>query len=157
MRSLISMPQSLSNILIHTVFSTKNRHPFLSERLLREEMHRYVGGILIELDCAPLIVGGVGDHVHFLCNLSRTCELAVMVKEVKRASSVWVKTKAPNLSDFTWQSGYGIFSIGFSQIESVRRYIADQEKHHEKISFQDEFRQLLDRYEIKYDERYVWD
>jgi REP element-mobilizing transposase RayT len=99
----------------------------------------------------------VEDHVHLLCALSRTCDAAAMVKEVKRGSSLWLKTKSPDLADFAWQNGYGIFSIGFSQIESVREYIAGQEEHHRKVSFQDEFRQLLRRYEIEFDERYVWD
>ena len=137
------MPQSLAKILIHTVFSTKERRPFLHNHPLREELHRYLGGILSNLECQPIIVGGVEDHVHLLCALSRTCEPAELVKEVKRSSSIWLKTKSPDLHDFAWQSGYGMFSIGFSQIESVRNYIATQEEHHRKVSFQDEFRQLL--------------
>jgi REP element-mobilizing transposase RayT len=151
------MSQSLAKILIHTVFSTKERRPFLHDRPLREELHRYLGGILSNLECQPIIVGGVEDHVHLLCALSRTCEPAELVKEAKRGSSIWLKTKSPDLHDFAWQSGYGMFSIGFSQIESVRNYIAAQEEHHRKVSFQDEFRQLLQRYEIEFDERYVWD
>jgi REP element-mobilizing transposase RayT len=151
------MPQSLAKILVHTVFSTKDRRPFLRGKILHEELHRYLGGILTNLDCQPVIVGGVEDHVHLLCALSRTCEVAAMVKEVKRGSSLWLKTKGSDLSDFAWQNGYGIFSIGFSQIESVRNYIAGQEEHHRQISFQDEFRQLLARYEIEFDERHVWD
>lgn len=151
------MPQSLAKILVHTVFSTKERRPFLRDRALREETHHYLGGILKNLDCQPIMVGGVEDHVHFLCALSRTCEAAAMVKEVKRGSSLWIKTKSQELPDFAWQNGYGIFSIGYSQIESVRDYIASQEAHHRKISFQDEFRLLLKRYHIEFDERYVWD
>ncbi len=151
------VPQSLAKILVHTVFSTKDRRPFLRDKPLRDELHRYVGGILTNLECQPIIVGGVEDHVHLLCALSRTCDAAAMVKEVKRGSSLWLKTKSPDLADFAWQNGYGIFSIGFSQIESVREYIAGQEEHHRKVSFQDEFRQLLRRYEIEFDERYVWD
>jgi REP element-mobilizing transposase RayT len=151
------MPQSLAKILVHTVFSTKDRRPFLRERSLREELQRYLGGILTHLDCQPIIVGGVEDHVHLLSALSRTCDASEMVKEVKRGSSLWVKTKSPDLRNFAWQSGYGIFSIGFSQIGTVRNYIARQEEHHRKVSFQEEFRQLLQRYEIEFDERYVWD
>jgi REP element-mobilizing transposase RayT len=151
------MPQSLAKILVHTVFSTKERRPFLRDPALRDELHRYIGGILANLDCQPVIVGGVEDHVHFLCALSRTCDAASMVKEVKRSSSLWIKTKAADMQDFAWQNGYGIFSIGFSQIETVREYIGGQEEHHRKISFQDEFRQLLRRYQIEFDERYVWD
>jgi putative transposase len=151
------MSQSLAKILVHAVFSTKDRRPFLHDKTLREELHRYLGGILANLDCQPIIVGGVEDHVHLLCALSRTCEAATMVKEVKRGSSLWVKTKSPDLRDFAWQNDYGIFSIGFSQIASVRSYISGQEEHHRKVSFQDELRLFLKRYEIKFDERYVWD
>ena len=151
------MPQSLAKILVHTVFSTKDRRSFLRDKIPREELHRYLGGILTNLDCQPIIIGGVEDHVHLLCALSRTCEAATMVKEVKRGSSLWLKTKSADLADFAWQNGYGIFSIGFSQVESVRHYIAGQEENHREISFQDEFRQLLARYEIEFDERYVWD
>ena len=151
------MPQSLAKILVHTVFSTKDRRPLLRDRALRRELHRYLGGILANLDCQPIIVGGVEDHVHLLSSLSRTHAAAEVIKEVKRSSSLWLKTKSSDLADFAWQNGYGIFSIGYSQIEPVREYIAGQEAHHRKVSFQDEFRQLLKRYEIEFDERYVWD
>jgi putative transposase len=104
-----------------------------------------------------MIVGGVEDHVHLLANLARTCQAAEMVKEVKRGSSLWIKEQDAGLRDFAWQNGYGMFSIGFSQLEEVRRYIAGQEEHHRNVSFQDEFRRLLQRYEIPYDDRYVWD
>jgi len=144
-------------ILVHTVFSTKDRSPLLRDYDLREQLHRYLGGILSKLDCQPIIVGGVDDHVHFLCSLSRTRDPSAMVKEVKRGSSLWLKGKGPELSGFAWQSGYGIFSIGVSQIESVRAYIAQQEEHHKKVSFQDEYRLFLRKYEIPFDERHVWD
>ena len=151
------MPQSLAKILLHVVFSTKERRPLLRDRAFREEMHHYLGGILKGLDCPPIIVGGVEDHVHFLCVLSRTCAPADLVKEVKRSSSLWIKTRAPEFADFAWQSGYGVFSIGHSQIEEVRRYIESQEEHHHKLTFQDEFRRLLQRYELTFDEAYGWD
>jgi putative transposase len=151
------MPQSLAKILVHAVFSTKERRPFLREALLRDELHRYLGGILANLDCQPIIVGGVEDHVHTLFALSRTNTAAEVLKEVKRSSSLWIKTKSPGLGDFAWQNGYGIFSIGFSQIETVRAYINNQEEHHRNMTFQDEFRAFLKRYEVEFDERYVWD
>jgi REP element-mobilizing transposase RayT len=124
---------------------------------LREELHRYVGGIQANLDCQPILVGGVEDHVHLLSALSRTRSPAEMVKEVKRGSSLWLKTKSQDLRSFLWQNGYGMFSVGFSQIGVVKKYIAGQEEHHRKVSFQDELRQLLKRYEIEFEERYVWD
>jgi REP element-mobilizing transposase RayT len=150
------MAQSLAQILVHTVFSTKDRRPFLRDPALRQELHAYLGGILRHLECPPLIVGGVEDHVHMLSSLSRTLSGAEMVKEVKRASSLWIKEKASALQDFAWQGGYGMFSIGFSQVEQVRRYIARQADHHRKFTFQDELRRLLERYQVSYDERYVW-
>jgi REP element-mobilizing transposase RayT len=150
------MAQSLAQILVHTVFSTKDRRPFLRDPALRQELHAYLGGILRHLECPPLIVGGVEDHVHMLSSLSRTLSGAEMVKEVKRASSLWIKEKASDLQDFAWQGGYGMFSIGFSQVEQVRRYIARQADHHRKFTFQDELRRLLERYQVSYDERYVW-
>jgi REP element-mobilizing transposase RayT len=151
------MPQSLSNILVHTVFSTRDRHPFLQDQPLREELHRYLGGILVNLSCPPLIIGGIGDHVHLLHRLSRTTDAASVVKEIKRGSSIWLKTKSPNLKDFAWQSGYGIFSIGITELDTVRNYIASQEEHHRTVSFQDELRDMLKRHGIDFDERYVWD
>jgi putative transposase len=151
------MPQSLAKILVHVVFSTKERRPFLRDAALREETHHYLGGILKNLECQPIIVGGMEDHVHLLASLSRTHTAAEMVKEAKRGSSLWIKERDAAMRDFCWQNGYGMFSVGFSQIEDVRLYIAQQEQHHRKLSFQDEFRLLLKRYEIPFDERYVWD
>jgi putative transposase len=143
------MPQSLSNLLVHTVFSTKHRHPFLHDKELRTELHRYLGGVLTNLNCPPLMVGGTEDHVHILSNLA--------IKELKRSSSIWLKTKSPQMEEFAWQGGYGIFSIGYVEIEAVRTYISKQEEHHRKISFQDELRQLLNNQKIAFDERYIWD
>ncbi len=151
------MAQSLAKILLHLVFSTKERRPFLKDQALREELHRYLGGILTNLECQPLIIGGVEDHVHVLFAHSRTAMVADVVKELKRGSTVWLKPKSPALAEFAWQNGYGVFSIGQSQLEDVRAYIAVQEEHHRKIPFQEEFRRLLQRYEIAFDERYVWD
>jgi REP element-mobilizing transposase RayT len=151
------MPQSLAKILVHTVFSTKDRRPFLRGKSLRDELHHYLGGILTNHDCQPIIVGGVEDHIHLLSTLARTSDAAEMVKEVKRGSSLWLKTKTPDLHDFAWQNDYGIFSIGFSQVETVKNYIANQAEHHRKVSFQSEFRELLRKYAIEFDERYLWD
>jgi putative transposase len=127
------MPQSLANILVHTIFSTKDRQPFLRDRALREELHRYLGGILTNLACPPIKIGGVEDHVHLLSALSRTCEPAAMVKELKRSSSLWLRTRSPDLKNFAWQRGYGMFSIGFSQIKMTRHYIERQEEHHRTV------------------------
>ena len=151
------MAQSLAKILVHTVFSTKERRPFLRDAALRDELHRYLGGILMNLDCQPVIAGGVEDHVHLLCALSKTRDAAAMVKEVKRGSSIWLKTKGPDLSDFAWQNGYGAFSVGPSDLEALRSYIDAQEEHHRKHTFQEEYRAFLKKYGVEFDERYIWD
>jgi len=151
------MPQSLAKILIHTVFSTKERLQLLQGKSLQNDIHGYLGGICKKLNCLPISIGGVEDHVHILSTLSRTCEQANFVKELKRGSSIWIKSLDRKLKNFAWQSGYGAFSIGFSQIKSVQEYIQNQELHHMKMSFKEEFRLLLKKYEIDFDERYVWD
>jgi putative transposase len=150
------MPQSLSQVLLHIVFSTKERRPFLRDTGIRSELHRYLGGLADHSGCHAHVVGGVEDHVHMLCALSRTITIANLVREIKRASSLWIKTR-PNCGTFAWQTGYGVFSIGYSQLDEVRHYIDAQVEHHRAASFQDEFRKLLKRYNVTYDEAFVWD
>lgn len=148
------MSQALSAVNIHAVFSTKGRAPFLADREIRHEMHKVLGGISRKLDCPTVIVGGVEDHVHLLAALSRTITQAEYIKEVKRASSLWIKPRVP---EFAWQGGYGIFAVGQSQIPSVKEYIANQEVHHQTGTFQEEFRALLLAHNLEWDERYLWD
>jgi REP element-mobilizing transposase RayT len=151
------MPQSLAQIYLHIVFSTKHRTPFLSDQVLRAEVHKYLGGSCRNLDSPSLCVGGVEDHVHILCRLSRTLAVAEFIRELKRESSKWLKTKGEDLADFHWQDGYGALSISPGHVKAVVAYIANQEEHHRKVSFQNEYRRLLKKYGIDYDERYVWD
>lgn len=151
------MPQSLAKVLVHIVFSTKHRYPFLADMTIRSEMHAYLGGICNNLECTVLIVGGVADHVHILCVLSRNITIAKLVGEIKRSSSKWIKTKGRMLGKYAWQNGYGAFSVGQSEVERVRKYISMQEEHHRKRTFQDEYRLFLTKYEVQYNERYVWD
>jgi putative transposase len=151
------MPQSLSAVYIHLVFSTKERRPFLRDGRTREELHAFLGGISKTLDCPPILVGGMEDHVHLLSKFGRTITQAEWVKELKRLSNLWLKDRDMNYRDFQWQGGYADFSVSQSNLERVRKYIANQEAHHRKFSFQDELRSLLRRHEIEWDERYVWD
>ena len=151
------MSQSLSKIWTHLIFSTKDRYPLLSDETIRRDMHAYLASILKANNCPTLIVGGVSDHVHALFLLSKSHSIADIVHEIKRSSSKWVKRQAANLRKFYWQSGYGAFSVSQSHVEQVERYIRDQEKHHRKKTFQDEFREFLRKYQVEYDERYVWD
>jgi putative transposase len=129
----------------------------LQDKQLRERMHAYLAGTCNGLDSPCVIVGGIEDHVHILCRLSRTHTVADTVKELKRTSSKWVKTQSPDVRAFHWQDGYGAFSVSPSHVEPLKRYIARQEQHHKRDTFQDEFRRLLEKYRIEYDERYVWD
>lgn len=151
------MAQSLSRIWIHLIFSTKNRFPFLSDKKVRTNMHAYLAKMLREQDCETLIVNGVEDHVHALFSLSRTHSISSVVKEIKRTSSRWVKEFSRELQKFHWQLGYGAFSVSQSNLEEVIRYIENQEEHHKKVTFKDEYRAFLKAYGVEYDERYVWD
>jgi REP element-mobilizing transposase RayT len=151
------MPQSLAQIYLHIVFSTKDRRPFLQDKSIRDEAHNYLGGACNNLGCPVLRVGGVADHVHILCRLGRTLSVAELVKELKRVSSQWLKAKSPDLADFYWQNGYGAFSVSPGHVEALRAYIANQEEHHRQTTFQDEYRRLLTKYGLEWDERYVWD
>jgi putative transposase len=151
------MPQSLSSVHIHLVFSTKGREPFLRGAEIREEMHAYLGGVSKKLDCFPLIVGGTEDHAHLLCRLARIISQADWVKEIKRVSSIWIKKREPALAAFAWQGGYGAFSVSASAIDKTREYIAGQQEHHKKLTFQDEYRTFLRKHGMEWDERYVWE
>ena len=151
------MPQSLSAVYVHLVFSTKHRRPLLRDAARRVALHAYLGSVSKNLDCPPILVGGVEDHVHLLCRFGRTIAQAEWVKELKRVSNLWLQEQGPAYADFQWQGGYGDFSVSQSNLEEVKQYIAGQEEHHRKLSFQDELRALLRRHEIEWDERYVWD
>jgi REP element-mobilizing transposase RayT len=144
-------------IYLHLVFSTKHREPFLADRDFRERMFAYLAGTCNDLKSPCLRVGGYVDHVHILCRMGKEIEISVLIREIKRESSKWAKEQSPDLVNFYWQSGYGAFSVSPSHVNPLIRYIDTQEEHHQKESFQDEYRRLLRKYGIEYDERYVWD
>ena len=150
------MPQSLSSVLIHLIFSTKNREPFITTAI-ETELHPYMAKIFRALKSPSLTIDGTADHIHALFALSRVIKIADLVQEVKTESSKWIKTKGPEFRDFHWQAGYGAFSIGQSHVLTLKRYIARQKLHHQRVTFQDEYRKFLKNYGIDYDERYVWD
>jgi REP element-mobilizing transposase RayT len=141
---------------VHLVFSTKNRHPFI-DRELAPRLYGYVGGIVRNTGSALLAIGGVEDHVHLLVSLGRQTCIADLVRDVKSNSSGWVHETFPGREKFAWQAGYGAFGVSVSFLERVKAYIASQEKHHKKETFQDEFRKFLTRHRLEWDERYVWD
>jgi REP element-mobilizing transposase RayT len=143
-------------VLIHVVFSTKNREPTLPTAI-RPGLFGYLATVGRDLGCEVFRVGGVADHVHLVVDLSRTVTLADFVKKVKQTSSVWLKEQPGGPRHFEWQAGYGAFSIGQSQMDALLGYIANQENHHRKVTFQEEYRSLLAKYGTTPDERYVWD
>ena len=150
------MGQSLTKNYLHIVFSTKYRQPLIHAPY-EDQLHAYLGGICKNLECQPIKIGGYTDHVHLLCMLSKKIALMKLVEEVKSHSSKWIKTLDPSLKNFYWQDGYGAFSVAPSGVNRVSNYIANQHAHHSKRTFQDEFRDILHKCEIEYDERYVWD
>jgi putative transposase len=150
------MPQSFAYNYIHITFSTKNREMLITNEI-KDELFDYLGGICKRLECNPLRVGGYNDHIHILCLLSKKIALVNLMEELKKSSSRWIKTKGNRYQEFYWQGGYGAFSVNPSQTEVVINYINDQEEHHKKATFKDEYRAFLKKYMIEFDERYVWD
>jgi putative transposase len=151
------MSQSLAQIYLHIVFSTKDRAEYFENQPFRQDLHKYLAGACNKLDCPAIIVGGVADHVHIACRLGRCIEVNVLLRELKRESSKWVKIEAPKLGDFSWQGGYGAFSVSPSHLDALVEYIRNQEEHHHRETFQDEFRRLCRIYGVELDERYAWD
>jgi REP element-mobilizing transposase RayT len=151
------MPQSLSRIWLHVVFSTSGRRAYLQNQELRQELFRMLGYHANEINCPVARVGGWHDHVHVLCGLARTITVADLVEVLKRETSKWAKRRAPDLSTFHWQNGYGAFSVSQSLVDRAVDYIERQPEKHRKVTFQDEFRAVCRKHGIDIDERYVWD
>jgi REP element-mobilizing transposase RayT len=150
------MPQSLSLLLIHVIFSTKDRTPIRDASIL-PALHAYLATVARNAGCECYRVGGVADHVHLAIRLSRTTATSKLVEELKTSSSKWLKTQSPSLANFAWQRGYGAFSVGPTDLAALIHYIDTQEAHHQKHTFQEEFRTFLAKYGIACDERYMWD
>lgn len=150
------MPQSLSQLYAHLIFSTKDRLPFLKDDI-RQRVHGYLAATIRDMGSPFVVVGGATDHVHILFDMGRIHAAKDFVEQIKRESSKFIKTLRPNLDSFYWQRGYAIFSVSRTHRESVSEYIQSQEEHHRVKSFQEEYREFLNRYGIEFDEQYVWD
>jgi putative transposase len=151
------MPQSLARIWLHIVFSTCERRAYLQNDDLRDEMFRMLGHHAKEAGCPPARIGGWIDHVHVLCGLARTVTVADLVEVLKRETSKWVKQRAADLGLFHWQNGYGAFSVSQSNVDQVIQYIGRQQDHHQRMTFQEEFRRMCVKHNVEIDERYAWD
>ncbi len=149
------MPQSFASLHVHLVFSTKHRRHQIDAEL-QPRLFEYIGGILRNHSSSLVATGGVADHVHLLASLGRTLSVAEAIRLIKSNSSEWLHDDVGR-PDFQWQDGYGAFAVSCSDIERVTRYLANQEEHHRKLSFQEEFLELLRRHNLKWDDRYVWD
>jgi putative transposase len=145
------MPQSLSLVVVHVIFSTKDRFSFL-ESSIRPELNSFLAGVARKRDCECYRVGGVADHIHLAIRLSRTITIADLIMDLKTSSSKWLMLRSGAPSKFAWQRGYGCFSVGPTDIEALCNYIDNQETHHRKQTFQDEFRMFLKKYRVEYDE-----
>lgn len=153
---MLSMPQSLSHVIVHFVFSTKNRHQWLSPKI-QPSLYAYMATVSKDIDCHVYRMGGVEDHVHVAILLARTVTQANWIEHVKTGSTRWLKKSYPECASFAWQRGYGAFSISPTHLEALKAYISGQAEHHQKESFQEEYRRLLKKYGVAFDERYVWD
>lgn len=150
------MPQSFCQLYAHIIFSTKNREPYLGEKI-RSQVHAYMAGILRDKGCSSVVVGGTFDHVHCLCLLNKMDAAVHTIQHLKQDASKFVKSLDPRLSTFGWQRGYGLFSVSPTHLHAVREYINGQVEHHRIKSFQEEYREFLSRYDVSYDEQYLWD
>ena len=150
------MAQTLVKLYVHIIFSTKHRADLILPEV-EDELFAYLGGIANNNKSKLLVGGGTANHVHLLVSLSKNISLSEFVGDLKRDSSKWIKTKGDTSQNFHWQDGYGAFSVGYTQLDDVKKYIANQKEHHAKVSFEDEFRYFLKKYGVEYDERYVWD
>lgn len=150
------MPQSYTRLYYHLVFSTKHRKPTIIPEV-RSRLWEYLGGIIRGMDGFPVQIGGTADHVHLLVTLRQQPALTDCLRELKADSSGWVHKTFPGVGDFWWQNGYGAFTVSHSNLDKVTAYIANQEKHHRDQTFQDEFRTMLIKHGIEFDEQYLWD
>jgi REP element-mobilizing transposase RayT len=150
------MPQSLTKLYLHIVFSTKNRIPCLEEDISKE-LYSYFGGILNNIECLPIKISGYNDHVHILCRMSKKITVIKLLEEIKKSSSKWIKTKGDGFVKFHWQDGYGAFTVSPNQVDNISKYIERQYEHHMNRMFVDEYVELLNENDIEYDERYFLD
>jgi REP element-mobilizing transposase RayT len=150
------MTQSLTNALFHIVFSVKYRQKLLHEKI-RHELYLYIAGIFKTKTWRCYKIGGTDDHIHIFCSLPKTVTISDLIKDIKVSTSMWLKTKDNSLSDFYWQSGYGAFTLSASHFNALCKYIENQDNHHKQINFKDELLKLLEKNNVEYDVRYLWD
>ena len=150
------MPQSLTQIYLHVVFSTKERARYFQSEALRCDLHAYLAKACNNMNANAIIVGGAEDHIHVACSFPRQLTVSNFMRDLKRESSKWIKTQRTDLASFAWQDGFAAFSLSPSHLETIKVYIANQMEHHRKESFQAEMRRVFQKYDVTFDEKYVW-
>ncbi|QIY90467.1 IS200/IS605 family transposase [Chryseobacterium gallinarum] len=150
------MPQSLVKNYIHIVFSTKYRNDFIDEKI-EKELYSYIAVLCKDFESTALQIGGTDNHIHILCRLSQKIALMKLIQEIKAHSSKWIKTKDEKYENFFWQNGYGAFSVGEKDIYTVKNYIKNQRQHHQTQNFKNEMIEILEKHNMEYDEKYLWD
>jgi putative transposase len=149
------MSHTYTHLFVHVVFGTWDRAPLIVSQI-HDELFTYMGSLARDTGAVPVIINGMPDHVHLLVSMPPTLAVAVLVREVKANSSRWIHERWPGRRNFAWQGGYGAFSVSQSVAPGVEKYIREQEEHHRKISFEEEYRALLKKHGIEFDERYLW-
>ena len=149
------MAQTLTSLLVHVVFSTKNRTRLITPEV-EPDLFAVMGGILKDYKSPLLAAGGTSDHIHLLVSQSKNIALSVLLQEIKKSSSFWIKSQGEEFCSFHWQDGYAAFSAGRSEVANLKQYIANQKIHHRRQTFQEELIQILEEYGVEYDERYLW-
>jgi REP element-mobilizing transposase RayT len=150
------MLQSFICLHAHIVFSTKQRLPLIPPEF-RDRLESYIGGIVRNLGSTLVAAGGMPDHMHLLVSLGKQLAISDLVREIKSNSSGWIHETFPDPQSFAWQTGYSAFAVSFSDLERVREYVENQEAHHRTRTFQEDFLALLEKHQIPYDPRYIWD
>jgi len=149
------MAHTATNVLVHFIFSTHHRAPLINSEM-QSDLHAYLGGIIREIGGVALCINGIADHVHLLVRMPSTHSVADVARLVKTNSSRWVHERWPQFKSFAWQAGYGAFSVSESGVDAVRVYIQEQQQHHAKRSFQEEFVVFLKKNHVDVDEKYLW-
>jgi putative transposase len=150
------MTQSLVKILIHAVFSTKNRENLISQQI-EPQLFGYFSGIVENNKSKLILANGTENHVHLLISIGKTLSISELIGDIKRDSSVWIKKQDLQFNNFRWQEGYGAFSVGQTQVDEVLKYIGKQKEHHQEKTFENEMRGFYRKYQVEFDEKYVWD
>jgi REP element-mobilizing transposase RayT len=150
------MAHSYCNLFYHIIFSTKHREPWLKEDIC-ERVHNYVGGIIKEEKGVPLIINSGVEHLHILMKLHQESSISTVVRVLKSKSSGWIHRTFPNYAAFGWQTGFAAFTVSISQLEKTRLYILNQEEHHRKRTFQEEYEALLLAHQIEFEQKHLWD